>query len=156
IDFFVNGHCGLDLVPELIAQHGRCAPILLTSELTQSVHRHALRAGVLASVPKENLDPRVLEIALRQALQHRYLLTRLINCLGELSHANGEKLDLAANFTRLLASSLESVVNCAAGIEHSLATGTERSHVLTQVRSLRHLASDLRHYCRETATQLGA
>jgi CheY-like chemotaxis protein len=155
IDFFVRGDCGLDLVPELVARHGQCAPILLTGQLTQTVHTHALRAGVLASLPKDNLDPRLLEVALRHALQNRNLVTRLLNCLGELAHANDEKLELVANFTRLMASSLEAVVNCAYGIEHSVASHSDRAHLMPQVRSLCHLASDLRHYCRETSAQLG-
>ena len=151
IDYSVCGDCGLDLVPLLSSPKHKCAPILLTGQFTQAVHRHAMSAGVVASLPKDRLDPIMLGTAISHALQNRHLLSALHSCTDELARARNEKLDVAANFTRLLGNSLQPVVNCAAGIEQSIAGQADYSQVASQVKWIRRLTSDLKAFCQDTS-----
>lgn len=151
IDYSVCGGCGLDLVPQLISQRHKCAPILLTGQFTREVHRHAMHAGIVASLPKDRLDPIMLGAAIRHALQNRHLLAALHSCSDELARARDEKLDVAANFTRLLGNSLQPIVNCAAGIEQSIAEQAAPSHVVRHVEWIRRLTTDLKAFCQDTS-----
>jgi CheY-like chemotaxis protein len=151
IDYSVCGDCGLDLVPHLSSPEHKCAPILLTGQFTQAVHRHALSAGVVASLPKDRLDPVLLGTAIRHGLQNRHLLSALHSCSDELARARNEKLDVAANFTRLLGNSLQPVVNCAAGVEQSIAGHADYSQVASQVKWISDLTSDLKAFCHDTS-----
>lgn len=154
VDFYVCGQCGLDLVPQLMSKGTNCAPILLTGELTPAVQRHAIKAGVLASLPKDKLDPRLLETVIRHALRNRQLLARLFSCLDELAQSRSEKTNLAANFMGLVANSLEQVVNGAAGVEQYVMGEEHRAHLAPQVRALSCISSDLKTYCRDTSRLL--
>ena len=151
IDYSVCGDCGLDVVPQLMTREHKCAPILLTGQFTQAVHRHAMSAGVVASLPKDRLDHVLLGTAISHALQNRHLLSALHSCSDELAHARNEKLDVAANFTRLLGNSLQPVVNCVAGMEQSIAGRDDYSQMAGQVKWIRRLASDLKAFCHDTS-----
>ena len=151
IDYSIRGDCGLDLVPHLTSPKQTCAPILLTGQLTHAVHRRAISAGVLASLPKDRLDPLLLGTAISHALQTRYLLAALHSCSDQLARARNERLDVAGNFAHLLANALQPVVNCAAGLEDAIVSQGATAQVAGQAKHVRQLTTDLNVFCRDTS-----
>lgn len=156
VDLFVCNECGLDVVPQLLSQGKNCAPILLTSDLTPKVQRHAMNAGVFASLPKDKLDAPLLETVIRHALQNRHLLARLVASLDEVERARSERTSLAADFMGLLAAALEPVVNGAAGIEQYVAGEDHSEHLVPQAKALSRISNDLKAYCRDTSALLSS
>lgn len=154
VDFFLRGECGLDLVPELASRGTGCAPILVTSELTQAVYHRAINGGAIACLAKDKLDPQLLESAIRQGLENQRLLGCLRNSQNEVTRARAEKNMLASHFTGLFAVSLDSLLNSATGLERTVAEDADRSQLMQQASALKTLTKDLHEYCRDTSQLL--
>lgn len=156
IDFDVGGQCGVDLVPQLATRRGTCAPILVTGHLTQSVRERALKAGVMASLSKDGLDARLVEIAIRQALQCLDLNARLSACLEEVERLRQQKVDLTAALPTHLMLALRHLLASVTGIEQGIAAHKPASALAAEARAMRYLADDLNCYCEDTLAVYGA
>ncbi|MEQ8825431.1 MAG: response regulator [Filomicrobium sp.] len=143
LDFMVVGECGAELIPELTERNPKCAPILVTGQLSPATHHHAILMGAVASLPKDKLDPLLLEVTIRHAV---------LTCLRSQASKSAEdsvrryRSNFAAAHSELVGAALSDLATGISDLEQAVAGELENHEVNNSARRLRNLADDLRTF----------
>lgn len=151
IDFLVGGECGPDLIPRLRNRVPKCAMLLLTGQLTPSVHHHALNSGAVASLSKDELTAWRLEVALRHALHATHTMNELEGrrlSLGTERERNAAVAVLSSVLPKYVAATLDQLVDYTSKLEALLCENRHQA-AACEARSARYLADDISTYCRD-------
>lgn len=104
-DYLLDDGCGLDLVPA--SSNGAALPtILLTGHSSRKVDLAAMQAGAADFISKDDLNPALLERAIRYALEHERTKHRLRESQRDLEQRNAEletaKWEIEAQGTNII------------------------------------------------------
>ena len=120
VDFCLGVESGAQAIQDLGGRLGSTPVVLLTAMPGQEIYQHALRAGAIHCLSKNQLNPVVLETTIRSALHTHALETKLQQMIVELENANKAKTDF---FTRI-SHDLKTPLNAILGYSEMIALQT--------------------------------